>query len=169
MAFKDKLWGSKGHTQWSLNCLNRIKLCPLKIWWKRMGEKITCSLQPNNDMFFSGFFCPHHQNRWKCRQALSSKWLFHFEHVVVMFLKTKAKKSTIMSFKCFIYQTHHKFMGVAMGMGCHRWQCHGVHSFEWLSITCNKLVFSLLIGFNSFLVNFQLSFSSFPLNFLVHF
>jgi hypothetical protein len=39
--------------------------------------------------------------------------------VVAIFLKTKAKKSTTMNFKCLIHQTHHKFMGVVVGMGCH--------------------------------------------------
>jgi hypothetical protein len=48
---------------------------------------------------------------------------------------------------------------------CHRWQCHGVHSFEYSSMICNKIVFKIVFNFNSLLINFQLNFSSFIVDF----
>jgi len=48
---------------------------------------------------------------------------------------------------------------------CHGCQCHGIHSFGWSSMTCNKLVFDFFLKFNSFLINFQLSVGSFPIDF----
>jgi hypothetical protein len=139
------------------------KLCPSKNLVKKMGGKNFKHMTTHGNLFahlnqtmicsLVNVLCPHHQNRWKCQWALSSKWLFNFEHVVTIFFKTKAKKSTIVSFKCLIHQTHHMFMGVVMGMGCHKWQWHGVHSFEWSFITCYKLVFNFQLNFNLFLLN----------------
>jgi hypothetical protein len=45
-----------------------------------------------------------------------------------------------MGLKYLIHQTHHKFMGAIVDMGCHEWQCHGVRSFDWSSMICNKFV-----------------------------
>jgi len=57
MAFKDKLWGIRGHTQWPLNCLNQIKLCPSKNLVKKNGRKILLAhLNQTKICFLVDFF-----------------------------------------------------------------------------------------------------------------
>ncbi len=82
---------------------------------------------------------------WCCVHCLNTNVMclfVLFEYICCMFIHVDYTWKSCTQVPCLNNARHLCLNNTNLWNNWHRWQCHGVHSFEYSSMTCNELVLS---------------------------